>query len=172
MFSSVVSTRVKMPKLLQAILTLLLLILHFSLLTEAFQDVNIANHTYQGWHRYKYFENTGTPWFKKHRKNPFNHEKSLKLGVLFIDYMSDFVIQGHFCNKNQNKLSFPKQFNYLVFCEKVIDSRSNERNGKTVLRNNSAILSYIFNYAIWMLEICSNSLNRGSPVLWKYPRKH
>ena len=46
-------------------------------------------------------------------KKPFNHEKSLKLGVLFIDYMSDFVIQGHFCNKNQNKLSFPKQFNYI-----------------------------------------------------------
>ena len=70
MFSSVVSTRVKMPKLLQAILTLLLLILYFSLLTEAFQDVNIANHTYQGWHRYKYFENTGKPWFKNIEKIP------------------------------------------------------------------------------------------------------
>ena len=130
MFSSVVSTRVKMPKLLQAILTLLLLILHFSLLTEAFQDVNIANHTYQGWHRYKYFENTGKPWFKKHRKNPFNHEKSLKLGILFIDYMSDFVIQGNFCNKNknQNKLSFPKQFNYLVFCKKWQNSLNPNRH--------------------------------------------
>ena len=44
-------------------------------------------------------------------KNLFNHEKSLILGILLIDYMSDFVIQGNF--KNQHKLSFQKQFNCL-----------------------------------------------------------
>ena len=36
---------------------IILLITYFTLLTAGFQDVNIANKTYHGWHRYKYFEN-------------------------------------------------------------------------------------------------------------------
>ena len=97
-----------------------------------------------------------------------NNQKPSYQNGMKTTKMPDFVIQGNFCNKNQNKLSFSKQFDYLVLGEKVINFC---KKWQKKSKNNSSILSYIFNYAVWMLKICSNSLNRGSPVLWKYPKK-